>query len=417
MQKIKAAIVGVGNCASSLVQGLGYYQVHSNENVPGAIHNDIGGWKPQDIEIVAAFDIDYRKVGRRLTTAIFEKPNCTLEFNKTFPSNFGNPVVQPAPIMDGVSRHMYDHEADVSFRDFRWAYNEGLLSEEILEELETLIDKERIKKHLIARGTEVIINYLPVGSQRATEFWAEICLETGISLVNCIPVFIGSDPVWAQRFIDARIPMIGDDMRSCLGASIVSAVMQELFIARGLDVTVHYQDNIGGNTDFLNMQDPTRLKSKKKSKENVITNQSKLANKEVKPFTIKAGPAAYFTHLKDNKRAHFLIKGTSWGGAPVEFTADLSVEDSPNSAAVVCDAVRLIGVARRLNLVGPLIGPSAWTQKTPPFDMPTGDARHECDILASGEIPEYYKTIAENPNGGFYRAADSSLLKNAISNY
>lgn len=410
-KKIRVAIVGVGNCASSLVQGLGYYK---DGDAKGVIHKDIGGYETRDIEVVSAFDVDYRKVGKRLTQAIFEKPNCTLVFNREFSKDFCDPEVWPCPIMDGVSNHMYNHDEDHSFRDFRWAYNAGLICEEKLGEYEERISKERIKQHLLSLGVQSIVNYLPVGSQKATEFWAEICLETGISFVNCIPVFIGSNKKWAQKFIDARIPMIGDDMRSAVGASIISAVLQELFLARGVDVTMHYQDNVGGNTDFLNMQDAGRLSSKKKSKENVITNQSKIAHVEVKPHTIKAGPAAYFTALNDNKRAHFLIKATSWGGAPIEFTADLSVEDSPNSAAVVCDAIRLVQVAREIGLVGPLIGPSAWTQKTPPIDLPTQIAREECDLLSCRIAPEFYEYI----EGTQYRVANlNELVDVGISNY
>jgi myo-inositol-1-phosphate synthase len=411
-KKIKIAIVGVGNCASSLVQGLDFYR--DTPDACGVIHKDIGGYETRDIQVAAAFDVDFRKIGQPLTWAIFKKPNCTLEFHKNFSEDFNDPIVRPAPIMDGVSNHMYAHDCDHSFRDFRWAYNEGFINEDELGNFEEQISKERIKAHLVELGVTAVVNYLPVGSQKATEFWAEICLETGISFVNCIPVFIGSNKEWAQKFIDARIPMIGDDMRSCVGASIISAVLQELFLARGADVTMHYQDNVGGNTDFLNMQDQGRLKSKKKSKENVIVNQSKIAHAEVKPHTIKAGPAAYFTALKDNKRAHFLIKATSWGGAPIEFTADLSVEDSPNSAAVVCDAIRLVQVAREIGLVGPLIGPSAWTQKTPPIDLPTQMAREECDLLSCRIAPEFYEYIP----GTEYRAANLNALKDCgISNY
>lgn len=412
-KKIRVAIVGVGNCASSLVQGFSHYREATIYNpIPGVIHHQVGGYTAADVNIVSAYDVDYRKIGKKLTEAIFTNPNCTLRFCDEFHEDFSDPVVQAAPIMDGVSAHMYDYDHDESFRDFRWAYNEGLLEDKQLSDIERSISKENIKSDLKSRGVDILVNYLPVGSQQATEFWAEICLETGISFLNCIPVFIGSDPVWEKRFIDAGIPMIGDDMRSCVGASIISAVLQELFQARGADVLMHYQDNIGGNTDFSTMQNPERLKSKKKSKENVITSQIKIAGLSVKPNSIKAGPAAYFPALKDNKRAHWLIKATSWGGAPIEFTADLSVEDSPNSAAVVCDAIRLLKVARELGIVGPLIGPSAATQKTPPVDLPTSVARTECDLLAERIVPEYY-TLDED--SGKYKF-DSNFLKVGVRN-
>jgi myo-inositol-1-phosphate synthase len=425
MELIKVAIVGIGNCASSLVQGFGYYKQESNSDsgIPGIMEKNIGGYYATDIEVVAAYDIDYRKIFKPLSEAIFENPNCTLQFidQDTLKEELlNNPIVQPAPIMDGVSKHMYDYPHDESFRDYRWAYERGLIDSDQLAHIERSISKTEIIKYLKEKKVDIIINYLPVGSQIATEFWADICLQTGISFLNCIPVFIGSDPEWAQKFVDKRIAMIGDDMRSALGASIVSAVLQELFQARGCDVLMHYQDNIGGNTDFSNMQNPDRLKSKKQSKENVIKNQILLAGNEVKPNSVKAGPAAYFPALKDNKRAHWLIKAKAWGGAPIEFTADLSVEDSPNSAGVVCDAIRLLKVARELKLIGPLIGPSAWTQKTPPYDLPTDTARKECLVLAKRGIPGYYREVLDidHTDGEVsrYYAFDVHELNDGIKN-
>lgn len=409
MKKIKVAIVGVGNCASSLVQGLEFYK---NNDPSGVIHPSIGGYRASDIEVVAAFDTDWRKIGLPLTKAIFTEPNCTLKFNTEFSESFSDPIVSPAQISDGNALHMLDYPEENSFRNYAWAYISEKITHAEFTKLREQSSAENIKSILVKSGATVLINYLPVGSQEATEWWANICLETGISLVNCIPVFIGSDRKWAEKFIAARIPMIGDDMRSMVGASIISAVLQELFIARGAEVTVHYQDNVGGNTDFLNMQDPERLKSKKKSKENVITNQNRIAGVEVKNNTIKAGPAAYFPALKDNKRAHFLIKATSWGGAPIEFTADLSVEDSPNSAAVVCDAVRLVQVAREMGIVGPLVGPSAWTQKTPPIDLPTQRAKDECDLMSARKIPTFY----DRTEDGFW-VPNFNAVHDGVSNF
>jgi myo-inositol-1-phosphate synthase len=217
----------------------------------------------------------------------------------------------------------------------------------------------------------------------------DCAIEAGVAVVNCIPVFIASDPNWQKRFVDAGIPIIGDDMRSQFGASIVSAVLQELLIKRGMEVEMHYQDNVGGNTDFANMQDKSRLASKKISKENVIKNQNILHDVPVKDYSIHAGPAQYFSALGDNKRAHWLIKAKGFGGAPIELTADLSVQDSPNSAGVVIDAIRFCKVAREMGISGPLEGASAYTQKTPPRDMAPNEAWEECNKLAHREFTQY----------------------------
>jgi myo-inositol-1-phosphate synthase len=234
----------------------------------------------------------------------------------------------------------------------------------------------------------VLINYLPVGSQLATEFYAEICLELGISLVNCIPVFIASDEVWEQRFIDAGIPIIGDDMRSQFGASIVSQMLQELAFERGHHVKAHIQRNVGGNTDFLNMEDKNRLKSKKISKENVIRAQNDIRGISTADSFLHAGPSEYIAYYGDNKVANFRLELEGFMGAPVIFDAQLSVQDSPNSAGVVIDAIRYVYVARELGLVGALRGPSASTQKTPPEQMMFSDAIYECHALAKRELTE-----------------------------
>lgn len=372
--KINCAIVGVGSCASALVQGVEFYK--GKDEVPGVMFPDIGGYRPDDIKFVAAWDVDERKVGYPLTESIFAKPNCCIEFNTEF-DDLG-PVVLQGPELDGVARHMSQYPADHAFRPAR-AIENFLTLKEI---------KSEIVHTLRSRNVDVLLNYLPVGSQTATEFWMECCLEAGVAVVNCIPVFIASDPEWAQRFAIAGVPIIGDDMRSQFGASIVSAVLQELAFKRGHDVQIHYQDNVGGNTDFLNMQDQGRLQSKKVSKENVIKRQNDIAGKEVVADSIAAGPAKYFPALGDNKRAHWLIQMTGFGGAKVEFTADLSVQDSPNSAGVVIDAIRFLRVARELGIVGPIFGPSAFTQKTPPIDMRPNDAWEECNALAARKVPQ-----------------------------
>jgi len=381
--KIRVAILGVGNCASSLVQGVEYY-TKNNEQKSGLMTDDIGGYRAKNIEFVCGFDIDERKVGKTLKEAIFAKPNCTIVLYNDIHTEA--PIYR-SPVLDGVSPLMEAYpEAD------RFVIKEELINTDLLKqtvshdkELVTALRSEIIS-HLKAQQVEVLINYLPVGSQLATEFYAEICLELGISLVNCIPVFIASDPVWEQKFIDAGIPIIGDDMRSQFGASIVSQMLQELAFERGHHVKAHIQRNVGGNTDFLNMEDKNRLKSKKISKENVIRAQNDIRNISTENSFLHAGPSEYIPYYGDNKVANFRLELEGFMGAPVIFDAQLSVQDSPNSAGVVIDAIRYVYVARELGLVGALRGPSASTQKTPPQQMMFSDAILECHALANREL-------------------------------
>ena len=352
-------------------------QIERGDNIDGIMFSDVGGYHPSDIEFAVAYDIDQRKVGLPMGEAIHRGTNCCYNILPAHTPIATDCIVKQGPELDGVAHHMKAASEDDKERFF--LYNEVVPAsvKGFADELKEL-------------GVDVLLNYLPVGSQKATEFWAEVCLASGVSFVNCIPVFIASDPVWASRFAKAGVTIIGDDMRSQLGASIISAALQELFLARGMSVQMHYQDNIGGNTDFLNMQDQTRLASKKISKENVIRKQNELAGVDTPENTIAAGPAKYFPSLGDNKRAHWLIRATGFGGAPVEFTAELSVQDSPNSAGVVIEAIRLAKVAAELGIVGPVVGPSACTQKTPPVDLFTSDAHNECKQLAKRIVPEGY---------------------------
>lgn len=409
MSYINCAIVGVGNCASSLVQGIAHYAKNNVEKPPGVMFDDIGGYTLKDIRFTAAFDVDERKIGQLLSKAIYTKPNCTYEImadedlNQYCARNYSpkyRPVVERAPILDGVAEHMATNDR-----------NDGekfMVGERYPDTYDSdLIDLYANK--LIKKEVQVLLNYLPVGSQMATEFWAEVCCKANISMVNCIPTFIASDPIWASKFIDSRTTIIGDDMRSQFGASIVSAVLQDLLHSRGLDVTLHYQDNVGGNTDFHNMVDKGRLSSKKISKENVIRRQTELAGKETPENSVHAGPACYFPDLKDNKRAHWLIRAEGFGGAPVEFTADLSVQDSPNSAGVVVDAIRLVTVANEMGIVGPVIGPSAWTQKTPPVELRPHDAYEECKKLANRIKDDSYYYLEADSYGSEYYVHKSYL--------
>ena len=383
--KIKVAILGVGNCASSLVQGVEYYTTFPDKK-SGLMADRIGGYGAENIEFVCGFDIDERKIGLSLKDAIFAKPNCTIVLNSEITSDA--PVYR-SPVLDGVSPLMEAYPELNRFviknelKDTDLLSSNGNFNQDSVDSI-----RKEIVEHLKTHQTEVLINYLPVGSQLATEFYAEICLELGISLVNCIPVFIASDPAWEQKFVDAGIPIIGDDMRSQFGASIVSQMLQELAFERGHHVKAHIQRNVGGNTDFLNMEDKNRLKSKKISKENVIRAQNDIRGISTEDSFLHAGPSEYISFYGDNKVANFRLELEGFMGAPVIFDAQLSVQDSPNSAGVVIDAIRYVYVAREMGLVGALRGPSASTQKTPPQQMMFSDAIFECHALAKRELTE-----------------------------
>jgi len=337
--KIKVAILGVGNCASSLVQGVEYYTTFSDKT-SGLMADDIGGYKAEHIEFVCGFDIDERKIGLPLSQAIFARPNCTVVLNSDITSQA--PVYR-SPVIDGVSPLMAAYPVDNRFVIQADLYKSDILSDPSAYSQDLVHSlRQEIVQHLKDHKAEVLINYLPVGSQLATEFYAEICLELGISLVNCIPVFIASDPLWEQKFIDAGIPIIGDDMRSQFGASIVSQMLQELAFERGHHVKAHIQRNVGGNTDFLNMEDKNRLKSKKISKENVIRAQNDIRGISTNDSFLHAGPSEYIAYYGDNKVANFRLELEGFMGAPVILDAQLSVQDSPNSAGVVIDAIRYV---------------------------------------------------------------------------
>ena len=270
--KIKVAIIGTGNCAKSLVEGVQYYSEHTNAKT-GVMKMDIGGYLAGDVEFVLGFDIDERKIGLPLGEALEQRPNCAWKIVDTIKCKA--PVLE-APVIDGYAGLMDSYPEENRFLVSEKLRNSTDMNRVSWTNRLERKWKDKIIKELKAREVEILVNYLPVGSQKTTEFWAEICLETGISFVNCIPVFIASDPAWEQRFIDAGIPLIGDDMRSQFGASIVSQMLQELAFERGHHVKAHIQRNVGGNTDFLNMEDKNRLASKKISKENVIRAQNEI---------------------------------------------------------------------------------------------------------------------------------------------
>lgn len=358
MNAIRVAVAGVGNCASALLQGIAYYREAGEspgEDTPGLIHVDIGGYRTSDIEIVAAFDVDRRKVGRPVGEAIFSPPNCTPRFVDG-PVGAG-PVVRMAPVLDGVAGHMRDYPDDRTF----------LPSDEPPCDVEAVLRDS---------GAEILVNYLPVGAEKAARFYAESCLATGVSLVNCIPVFLASDPAWAARFRDRGIPIIGDDIKSQLGATIVHRVLARLFSERGVRVRRTYQLNTGGNTDFLNMLNRTRLRSKKISKTEAVTS---MLPGGIGEDQIHIGPSDYVPWQQDNKLCFLRVEGEGFGGLPIELELRLSVTDSPNSAGVGVDAIRFCRLGRDMGLAGPLAAPSAYFMKHPALQMTDDDARRELD--------------------------------------
>lgn len=372
-KKIKVAVVGIGNCFSSLYQGLEYYKDHdedaTGQSIPGVMFSRIGGYHPADIQVVASFDVDRRKVGRPTGEAIFAAPNCARVFCEDVPDG---PVVNMGPVMDGVSEHMLSEPERHGFR---------LSNEDVCD----------VDAVLKASGAEILINYLPVGSQVATEWWANKAIEHGMSFLNCIPVLSVNHPAWETKFIEAGIPYIGSDMKSQFGASIMSQMLQELAFGRGMVVDYHQQINVGGNTDFNNMVVQSRLKHKKVSKENVIRAQNDLRGIPVEEDALFAGPSTFIPYLHDNKIAYFNLHLRGFGDAPVTVDMKLSVQDSENSAGVVIDAVRYVKVAREMGIVGCLRGASSFTQKSPPTQMSYNDSLKECEALAKRELTERTK--------------------------
>jgi myo-inositol-1-phosphate synthase len=354
MGKIRVAIAGVGNCASSIVQGVEYYRLTAPNSL-GLMHYDMCDYKPQDIEFVAAFDVDARKVGRPLSQAIFAKPNCTQIFCADVNDN--GVTVQMGKILDGVADHMRDYPED---RTFVPANLPPCDVEAVLRE----------------SGADILLSYLPVGSEHAARFYAKACLNTGVSLINCMPVFIVSSKDWAENFAKMRIPVIGDDVKSQLGATILHRTLMRLFQERGIKIERTYQLNTGGNTDFLNMLNRSRLKSKKISKTEAV--QSTLDNRLLDE-NIHIGPSDYVPFQNDNKVAFIRIEGRGFGEVPLHMELRLSVEDSPNSAGTAIDAIRLLKVARDRGIGGPLYPASAYLMKHPPIQMDDRESRKLID--------------------------------------
>jgi myo-inositol-1-phosphate synthase len=364
MGKIRVAIAGIGNCASSLIQGVEYYRAAGGAmgRPPGLMHYDLGGYRPGDIEFVAAFDIDRRKVGRSLREAVFASPNCTKVFNRNLPDF---PVtVMMGKVLDGVSSHMADYPDN---RKFVVAGRKPADAVKILKK----------------SGADVLVSYLPVGSEKATAFYAEACLATGVGFINCVPVFIASRKEWAKRFEKNRIPVIGDDVKSQIGATIIHRALTRLFEDRGVKIDNTYQLNVGGNTDFLNMLNKSRLISKKVSKTEAVQSQLRTP---LEDEDIHIGPSDYIPWLLDKKICFLRMEARIFGNVPVHLEMRLSVEDSPNSAGVVIDAIRCCNIARERGVGGVLVSPSAYFMKHPLIQLPDEKARDMVEDFIKGKI-------------------------------
>ncbi len=353
MGEVRVAIAGVGNCTSSLVQGVEYYKdVEDGESVPGLMHVNFGGYHIRDIKFVAAFDVNANKVGRDLSEAIFAEPNCAVKFCDV--PELGVEVLR-APTLDGVGRYLKEA--------FPLSDAEPVDVAEVLEEVKA----------------DVLVNFLPVGSAEATRYYAQAAIDAGCGFVNCIPEFIASDRHWAEKFTRAGLPVAGDDIKSQVGATILHRTLMQLLKDRGVEVVETYQLNIGGNTDFLNMLQESRLKSKRISKTEAVTS--------VVGYDIptRIGPSDYVPFLNDNKQAFIYVKGKKFGDLPLTIQVHLSVEDSPNSAGVAVDAIRAVKLALDNGIAGPLEGVSAYFFKHPPVQYP--------DVVAKRLVEEF---IAEN---------------------
>jgi myo-inositol-1-phosphate synthase len=347
MSKLRLAIVGVGNCASSLVQGLEYYKdADPEDRVPGLMHVELGGYHIRDVEIVAAFDVDAKKVGTDVAEAIVSEPNNTVRFAEVPPTSI---TVQRGPTLDGL----------------------GAFYREIINESEQ--PEVDVAAALREAQADVVVSYLPVGSELAARHYAQCAIDAHVAFVNCLPVFIASNREWAKKFVDAGVPIVGDDIKSQVGATIVHRVLAKLFEDRGVKLNRTYQLNFGGNMDFMNMLERERLISKKLSKTNSVQSQ---LEKPLDKQQIHIGPSDHVPWLEDRKWAQIRLEGQAFGDVPLNVELKLEVWDSPNSAGIVIDAVRAAKLALDRGIAGPLIGPSAYFMKSPPVQF-TDEAAHE----------------------------------------
>jgi myo-inositol-1-phosphate synthase len=357
MGSIKVAIAGVGNCASSLIQGVTYYKdAKDGDVVPGLMHVTLGGYHVSDLEFVCAFDVDAAKVGQDISKAIFASQNNTIKFADVAATGV---QVLRGPTLDGLNK-----------------YYRAMIEESPAEPVDVVAA-------LKASGAEVLVSYLPVGSEEAQRFYAQAAIDAGVAFVNAIPVFIASDPVWARKFRDAGVPIVGDDIKSQVGATIVHRVLTRLFEDRGLELDRTYQLNVGGNMDFKNMLDRDRLESKKISKTQAVTSQIQHSN--LSADDVHIGPSDHVPWLEDRKWCYIRMEGRNFGDVPLNLELKLEVWDSPNSGGVIIDAVRCAKIALDRGIGGPLLGPSAYFMKSPPVQY-TDDVCHEMvEAFAAGD--------------------------------
>ena len=356
-RKLRVGIVGVGNCASSFVQGLSYYaEAKANEPVPGLMNVELGGYHVGDIEIASAFDVSRDKVGLDVADAVFARPNNTQKFSAVPRTGV---TVNRGKTLDGLGKYLREEIAEADGPEANVA---------------EVLDGSR---------TDVLVSYLPVGSQAATEYYAEEALKAGCAFVNCIPVFIASDPKWRRRFEERRVPIVGDDIKIQVGATIVHRVLANLFRERGVRLDRTYQLNFGGNTDFQNMLERERLESKKISKTQAVTSQ---LGHPMLARDVHVGPSDYVPWLADRKFCYIRMEGTTFGNVPLNCELKLEVWDSPNSAGVVIDALRCARLALDRGVGGPLLGPSAYFMKSPPVQYTDEEARHAVEAFASGQL-------------------------------
>jgi len=360
MGEIRLAVAGVGNCASSLLQGLVYYRTHDVAESAGVLHPEIGGYRIEDVRPVAAFDVDARKVGRPLEEAVFALPNCTTRFQTELP-RWDVPVAM-GPILDGIAEHMHDAPPERAFRPAN-------------------ADPVDVARVLRDAKADVLVCYLPVGSEDAVRAYAQAALDAGVAFVNCVPVFIASDPEWAARFTAKRLPVVGDDIKSQFGATIVHRMLARLLGDRGVRLRHTYQLNTGGNTDFLNMLERRRLRSKRLSKTESVQSQ---LDERLPDADIHIGPSDYVPWQHDNKVCFLRLEWNGFGDVPMNLELRLSVEDSPNSAGVAVDAIRCAALALKRGLGGPLEAVSAFTMKHPPRQMRDWEAAAALDDFIEG---------------------------------
>jgi myo-inositol-1-phosphate synthase len=355
MSTVRIAIVGVGNCASALVQGIHYYRdADPDQRVPGLMHVELGGYHVRDVEVVAAFDVDGKKVGADLADAIAAEPNNTIRFADVPPTGV---IVQRGHTLDGLG-----------------AYYRATITESDAEPVD-------VAQALRDAQVDVVVSYLPVGSEQAATFYAQAAIDARSGFVNCLPAFIASEGEWAKRFADAGLPIVGDDIKSQVGATITHRVLTKLFEDRGVKLNRTYQLNFGGNMDFMNMLERERLTSKKISKTQSVQSQLR---KELDKQQIHIGPSDHVPWLEDRKWAQIRLEGQSFGDVPLTIELKLEVWDSPNSAGIVIDAVRCAKLALDRGVGGPLIGPSAYFMKSPPVQFSDDEAREMVEAFILG---------------------------------